>query len=321
MLTVFDHVTYLSKMNKRVPTSFSRFVLISYLCGLLLILLSLTSLAADQEQVPRLPLALQVFLKNPRYQVYELHVHLTNVSQSTVKVNIRDLPWNPPNDSKWFTAVRLDEKLTLVTQQIQDWNLGSRLVTLLPGESIQDTMLLNLRMPSLLDDIAQFGVQLQWDCPPASLKFVCKDNSLQNLTIPQGDPGQPDIYSIDKHRCQKMAQAIGLINIPEGHPVLFLLMPESVMGNVQSVQVRLYQVDDYVRHCQPTWTNSWAVSFFTDDRYAGFLSDRQRRADFQQGIWQKVNIGQYSSQTRTLNRFPWIKDRADSVYLSVHRSQ
>ena len=277
------------------------------------------SQATDPEEEPRLPLAMEVFLKKPKAQVYELHIHLTNMSQDPVPVNVRDLPWNPPNDSKWFSAFRMDGQESPVKQRIQDWQLGSRVIQLVPGESIQDTVLLNPRIPSLVGDIAQFGVQLRWDCPPDSLKFVCHKGSPNTLTIPKGDAGQPDIYSLDTPVCLKLEQAIGLIKIADGHEVLFLLTPESVMVDLQKIQALLYQVSDYVQQCQPSWTNSWAVSFFTEERFAGFLSDEGNRHYFAQGVWQQVNIGQYSSQIRTLFRFPWIKKRSDDVYLSVYR--
>ena len=277
------------------------------------------SLADEPKEEPRLPLAMEVFLKTPQPRVYELHVHLTNVSQETVTVNVRDFPWNPPNDSKWFSAFRLDGQNSLVKQNVRDWNLGSRAVRLVPGESIQESMVLNPRIPSLLDDIAQFGVQLRWDCPPASLKFVCKKDSSQTLTISKGDSGKPDVYPRDTPVCLKLGQTIGLIKIPEGHEVLFLLTAESVMVDIPQVQALLYRVNDYVQQCQPSWTNSWAVSFFTEARFAGFLSDEGNKRLFEEGIWQQVNIGQYSSQIRTLFRFPWIKKKADDVYLSVYR--
>ena len=277
------------------------------------------SQATDSKEVSRLPLAMEVFLKKPQARVYELHIHLTNMSQESVTVNVRDLPWNPPNDSKWFSVYRMDDRDSPVMLRVQDWNLGSRVIQLLPGESVQDTLLLNPRVPSLLDDIAQFGVQLRWDCPPSSLKFVCHKGSPQTLTIPKGDAGQPDVYSLDGPVCLKLGQTIGLIRIPEGHEVLFLLTTESVMVDLPKIQALLYQVDDYVQHCQPSWTNSWAASFFTEERFAGFLSDEGSKRYFEEGIWQQVNIGQYSSQIRTLFRFPWIKKRADEVYISVYR--
>ena len=266
-----------------------------------------------------MPLAMEVFLKKPQAQVYALHIHLTNISQDVVRVNVRALPWNPPNDSKWFSVIRKDEQASSVKQHVQDWNLGSRVIQLVPGESLQDTMVLNPRMPSLLDDIAKFGVELRWDCPPDSLKFVCRKDSPQAISIPKGDVGQPNTYSIDQFVCEQLEKAIHLIKIPNGHHALFLLTPESVMVDLPKVQDLLYQVDDYVQQCQSSWTNSWAVSFFTEERYAGFLSDGANKQLFKQGIWQEVNIGQYSSQARMLFRFPWIKKRSDDVYMSVYR--
>jgi hypothetical protein len=286
---------------------------------LVAVLFPAIGLAEDSEKDPRLPLAMEVFLKRPQAGVYALEIHLTNISQDVVMVNVRDLPWNPPNDSKWFSVFRMDGQDSPVQQRIQDWQLGSRVIRLVPGESIQDTMVLNPRIPSLLDDIVQFGVQLRWDCPPASLKFVCNTDSLHVLTIPKSDVGQADLYSQDSSVCVKLSQEIKLIKIPEGHDVLFLLTPESVMVDIPSMQALLYQVDDYVQQCQPSWTNSWAVSFFTEERFAGFLSGEGNREHFKQGVWQQVNIGQYSSQIRTLFRFPWIKQRAVDVYISVYR--
>jgi hypothetical protein len=89
------------------------------------------------------------------------------------------------------------------------------------------------------------------------------------------------------------------------------------LGKMKSL---LLQVDDYVQRCHQTWTNSWGVSFFTDEKFAGFLSEGENKRYFEQGLWQQANIGQYSSQIRTLFRFPWIKKRADTVYLSLYGS-
>jgi hypothetical protein len=252
------------------PLRISRLICLLWI--LVVVLMPALSQAGDSEDVPRLPLAMEVFLKKPQARVYELHIHLTNI------------------------VSRMDGQDSPVKQRVQDWNLGSRVIQLLPGESVQDTLLLNPRMSSLLDDIAQFGVQIRWDCPPSSLKFVCHKGSPQILTIPKGDAGRPDVYSLDAPVCLKLGQAIGLIRIPEGHEVLFLLTSESVMVDLPKIQALLYQVDDYVQQC-----------------------DEGNKRYFEEGIWQQVNIGQYSSQIRTLFRFPWIKKRADDVYVSVYR--
>jgi len=58
-----------------------------------------------------------------------------------------------------------------------------------------------------------------------------------------------------------------------------------------------------------------------EERVAGFLRDQEGRRYFEKGLWQRTNIGQYSSQIRTLYRFPWSRKNADTVYLSVYRGR
>ena len=128
------------------------------------------------------------------------------------------------------------------------------------------------------------------------------------------------MYAIDQKACLELGDRIGLITVPQDHEVLFLLATENIMTDLEKMKSLLLQVDDYVQGCHPTWTNSWGVSFFTDEKFAGFLSEGENKHYFEQGLWQQANIGNYSSQIRTLFQFPWIKRRANTVYLSLYRS-
>ncbi len=294
------------------------FASILFICALTILGSPSLNAAENSEENPRLPLAMEVFLKKPEQRKYELHVHLINTSDEPVHVDVRDLPWNPTDGPTWLSAFRMDDQHSPIQQDIPLGRFGSRMVRLVPGESIQDRVALNSRFPSLLSDIEQHGVQLQWDCPPESLKFVCKEGSPNTITIPKNDPGSPDVYAIDQQACLNMEEQIGLINIPQGHEVLFLLATESVMTDLEKMKSLLLKVNDYVQRCHPTWTNSWGVSFFTDKKFAGFLSEGENKAYFEEGLWQQANIGNYSSQIRTLFRFPWIKKRSDTVYLSLY---
>ncbi len=148
------------------------------ICLLTLVFPALSA-AEDPEEDPRLPLAMEVFLKRPAEHLYELHVHLTNVSDEPVSVDVRDLPWNPTDGSTWLSVTRLDAQKRPIKQNLPIGRFGSQMVPLVPGESIQNRVALNPRIPSLLDDIEQAGVQLQWDCPPSDLKFVCKPGVTQ----------------------------------------------------------------------------------------------------------------------------------------------
>ena len=283
----------------------------------------ISSTASDEAAAPEresgVSLAMDVFLRKPANRVYEIHVHLTNHNPEPVIVNLRDLPWLPPNDAGWLSAFRMDSRQSRIKQDSFPGKFGSRGIRLVPGESVQGKLVLNQRMPTLLEDVRLFGVRFEWECVHPSFDLVCKRDSPRTLLIPKEDSGKPDVYAIDEPACRQLEDAIGLIDIPQGHDVLFLRTMESVMTDLAQVQALLYQVDDYVRACQPTWTNSWAVDFFAEERVAGFLREQEGRRYFEKGLWQRANIGQYSSQIRTLYRFPWSRKKADTIYLSVYR--
>ena len=277
--------------------------------------------AAAPERESGVSLAMDVFLRKPANRVYEIHVHLTNHNPKPITVNLRDLPWLPPNDAGWLSAFRMDSRQSRIKQDSFPGKFGSRGIRLVPGESVQGKLVLNQRMPTLLEDVRLSGVRLEWECVHPSLHLVCRGDTSRSIVIPQGDPGKPDVYAMDEPTCRQLEDAIGLIDIPQGHDVLFLRTMESVMTDRAQVQALLYQVDDYVRACQPTWTNSWAVDFFAEERVAGFLREQEGRRYFEKGLWQQANIGQYSSQIRTLYRFPWSRKKADTIYLSVYRDR
>ena len=277
--------------------------------------------AAEPEREPGVSLAMDVFLRKPANRVYEIHVHLTNHNPEPVTVNLRDLPWLPPNDAGWFSAFRMDARQTPLQQDSFPGKFGSQGIRLVPGESVQGKLVLNQRMPTLLEDVRLFGVRLEWECSHPSLHLVCKPEAPRTILIPRDDPGDPDVYAVDEPACRQLERGIGLIEVPQGHELVFLLTSESVMADLEKVQALLYQVDDYVRQCQPAWTNSWAADFFAEERVAGFLRDQEGRRYFEKGLWQQANIGQYSSRIRTLYRFPWSRKQADAVYLSVYRDR
>jgi len=262
-----------------------------------------------------------VFLKKPMARVYEIHVHLTNDNPDPLTVNLRDLPWLPPNDAGWLWAFRMDARLSPIQQESFPGKFGSRSIRLVPGESVQGKLVLNQRIPTLLEDVKLFGLRLEWECSHPSLHLKCEQDSPRTILIPKDDPGEPDVYAVDEPACRRLERQIGFIDVPQGHEVLFLLTGETVMADLEQVQALLYRVDDCVRQCRPTWTNSWAVDFFAEERVAGFLREQEGRRYFEKGLWQQANIGQYSSQIRTLYRFPWSRKQADTVYLSVYRDR
>ncbi len=287
-------------------------------CGLIPWLWIPTSQAAVDEEPPK-PISMEVFLKIPKLNTYEFHIYLTNISGESLTIDLHTLPWLPPNDLDWLVAFRSESGKSPLKQQFPIGEYGSWNIPLLPGESIQGKMGLNDRFPSLVKDIAQYGVTFEWHCSLPSEKFVCTEKNSTMISIPQGASGNPDLYSIDHKTCRQLENQIGLIHAHSSDEVLFLLTTESVMQKVSHITALLYQVNDYVKECKPMWTNSWAVSFFTDAKYAGYLNESINYSYFERGLWQQANIGKYSSQIRTLFRFPWSRKDGDEVYISVYR--
>ncbi|MCA9479090.1 MAG: hypothetical protein KC545_01875, partial [Nitrospira sp.] len=91
---------------------------------------STVSQAQEAEEKPRLPIAMEGVLKKPMTQQYELHLHLTNISDEPVDVDVRDLPWNPTDGPTWLLAFRLHQHRSPIKQDTPFGKFGSRRVTL-----------------------------------------------------------------------------------------------------------------------------------------------------------------------------------------------
>jgi len=288
------------------------------LCGVLPWFWISTSHAVEDEELPK-PISMEVFLKIPTQNHYEFHIHLTNSGDTSLVIDLHDLPWLPPNDATWLTAFRQHSGKQTLTQLFPIGEYGYHDIPLLPGESVQGKMTLNDRFPTLSEDIAQHGVTFEWSCDLPSDTFLCKEANATMISIPLGAPGNPDPYFIDQQACRTLGDQIGLINTHSTDEVLFILMTEDVMRKTSQVTALLYQVNIYVEKCKPMWTNSWAVSFFTDPTLAGYLNESNHYSYFERGLWQQANIGKYSSQIRTLFRFPWSRTQSDEGYISVYQ--
>ena len=224
---------------------------------------------------------------------------------------MHDLPWTPPNDSTWLSASSNGcDRQSDGSKPSWRGAFGSRSRSA-PSRRI-DSRKAGVKPPDAFSadkTLINSACNCNGNVPPPTLKFECKTGFPNTLTIPKADPGQPDVYDIDQTACLKLEQTIGLISIPKDHDVLFLLTTQAIMTDLRRVQSLLLHVDDYVQKCKPMWTNSWAVSFFTEKKYAGFLRDDEHKLHFEKGLWQQANIGQYSSQIRTLFRFPWSRKK------------
>ena len=190
---------------------------LALLCGVIPWFGIPTSQASEHEEPP-LPISMEVFLKIPRQNHYEFHIHLTNSGDTSLVIDLHDLPWLPPNDATWLTAFRQNSDKQPLIQLFPIGEYGSHDIPLLPGESVQGKMSLNDRFPTLSEDIAKHGVTFEWSCNLPSDIFLCKEANATRISIPQGSPGSPDPYFIDQQACRTLGDQIGLI---KAHSMIF----------------------------------------------------------------------------------------------------
>ena len=71
----------------------------------------------------------------------------------------------------------------------------------------------------------------------------------------------------------------------------------------------LFLLQASLKQCRPGWGKTWAVSFFSDARYAGYKSDENVAALVANGGWAKAYLGEYERLTQRLILNPAERER------------
>jgi hypothetical protein len=132
-------------------------------------------------------LSMTVNLEKPQPQRYQLRIKVTNSQGKSIRINRPDLPWFPPNELRMIKALRLDSEKTPLLQGGPTADFGFDFFTLEPNESVEGIILLNPILPTLLEDIRQYGVQINWCCDVQNLQVTCPQGEKGHFLIPQGD--------------------------------------------------------------------------------------------------------------------------------------
>lgn len=64
-----------------------------------------------------------------------------------------------------------------------------------------------------------------------------------------------------------------------------------------------------LKQCRPDWGKTWAVSFFSNAKYAGYKSDENVAALVANGSWAKAYLAEYERLTQRLILYPAERDR------------
>lgn len=109
----------------------------------------------------------------------------------------------------------------------------------------------------------------------------------------------------------------GWLKEPCGYHKDFIVLKEDAKSKrvfVQSTEERtkdlvytlllIEEIDSFISSCRPEWIDDYAVSFFTDPKYAGYQDDESVQPFILDGTWEKSYLAEFDKSVTTLTRFP-----------------
>lgn len=91
-----------------------------------------------------------------------------------------------------------------------------------------------------------------------------------------------------------------IVRIDDRNERIFVIAQESQINTTAKARKLLLPLQASLKQCRPNWGKTWAVSFFTDPKYAGYKSDENVAALVANGTWTKAYLGEYERLTQRL---------------------
>src|SRR5690348_6036707 len=100
-----------------------------------------------------------------------------------------------------------------------------------------------------------------------------------------------------------------IVRIDDRNERIFVVAQEGQINTSAKARKILLPVQASLKQCRPNWGRTWAVSFFSDAKYAGNKSDDNMAALVANGSWAKAYLAEYERQTQRLILNPADKSR------------
>lgn len=100
-----------------------------------------------------------------------------------------------------------------------------------------------------------------------------------------------------------------IVRIDDRNERIFVVAQEGQINTSAKARKVLLPVQASLKQCRPNWGRTWAVSFFSDAKYAGYKSDDNMAALVANGSWAKAYLAEYERQTQRLILNPADKTR------------
>ena len=100
-----------------------------------------------------------------------------------------------------------------------------------------------------------------------------------------------------------------IVRIDDRNERIFVIAQESQINTTAKARKLLLLLQSSLKQCRPGWGKTWAVSFFSNAKYAGYKSDEDVAALVANGSWAKAYLGEYERLTQRLILYPAEHER------------
>ena len=107
----------------------------------------------------------------------------------------------------------------------------------------------------------------------------------------------------------KSDDAAKIVRIDDRNERIFVIAQANQINTTAKARKLLLVLQASLKQCRPGWGRTWAVSFFSDARYAGYKSDDNMAAFVANGRWSEAYLGEYERPTQRLILNPAARER------------
>ncbi len=100
-----------------------------------------------------------------------------------------------------------------------------------------------------------------------------------------------------------------IVRIDDRNERVFVVVKIDQINTTAKARKLLFPLQASLKQCRSNWGRTWAVSFFSDAKYAGYKSDDNLASLVANGSWAKAYLGEYERQTQRLILNPAERER------------
>jgi hypothetical protein len=108
-----------------------------------------------------------------------------------------------------------------------------------------------------------------------------------------------------------------IVRIDDRNVRIFVIAQANQINTTAKARKLLLPLQASLKQCRPGWGRTWAVSFFSDPKYAGYKSEDKMAALVANGSWAKAYLGEYERQTQRLILNPAERERIKFLRVSL----